>query len=318
MAHQRGKGIRERADIEEKVQDGIKVRNYSLKEGKSTLIDLLSEDEIQDAVDEYDRKVREAADKDFQRRMSALDEKMAKELNEEEGLEEQEKKDGSLEPSELEQKLKTLTKDDRIAVIGDSIVYGFEVEGSLTWIGKLRREEEINLLNLGINGDTTGNMLSRFYEHVVGINAKACLIMGGGNDIMGETPLDYVSNNIVMMTQMALDKGIIPMIGVEPEPDHNHVPPEWKTIIDYETAKTNIRLYNDWLRELAKQNHFPLIDFDREMKNRLRAGYGRYFFDGVHPNPAGHSMMAKIAKDEFIKMGLLKKKDPIPDDKFAL
>ena len=54
------------------------------------------------------------------------------------------------------------------------------------------------------------------------------------------------------------------------------------------------------------------------MQSRLRAGYGRYFFDGLHPNPAGHKIMAAIAKDAFIEMGILKKGSDKIDEKFSL
>lgn len=311
------------ANVEKQLVDGMQVRTYTLKEGQDTLFKVMSEAEIEQAERDYDKKLQEEADRKFKEKNREMEQKLMGELAEENF-------DASAIPMEgaadsiaidteyIEEHLKKINKDDRIACIGDSITYGAQVEGSQTWIGRLRREEKINLLNLGIDGDTTGNMLARFHEHVIDLNAKAVLIMGGGNDIMGQTPVEYVNNNIAMMTQMALDKGIVPIIGMVPEPDHKNVPEEWKVVIDYNACRENLLIYKEWLLVFAKANCLPYIDFDSGMKSRLRAGYGRYFFDGLHPNPAGHKIMAAIAKDAFIEMGILKKGSDKIDEKFSL
>ena len=203
-----------------------------------------------------------------------------------------------------------------INALGDSITYGFEVEGTLTWIGRLRREEEINLLNVGINGDTCGNMLGRFKEHVIDLAPKAVFIMGGGNDILAGTPLEYVTNSVATMAQMALNKGIVPIIGIAPEPSPKDVPKEWHQLMDYNQVREQMATYKEWLITFAKANLLPYIDFDTGMKTKLHTGYGRYFMDGVHPNPAGHKIMASIAKQGFQDMGILPK--PEEDDRFSL
>ena len=317
------KNKKEKATVKKQFVDGMQVKTYSLNEGEDTLFKVLSEAEIEHAEREYDRKLQEEAEKRFQEKNRDMEQKLINDLKEEnfdasavpmEGA----AQSAAIDTENLKEHLELITKDDRIVCIGDSITYGTQVEGSQTWIGRLRREEEINLLNLGLDGDTTGNMLSRFHEHVIDLNAKAVLIMGGGNDIMGQNPIEYVTNNIVMMTQMALDKGIVPIIGIVPEPDHKHVPDEWKVMIDYEACKENLLIYKEWLLVFAKANLMPYIDFDTTMKNKLRTGYSRYFFDGLHPNPAGHKIMAAIAKDAFIEMGILKKGTDKIDEKFSL
>ena len=49
------------------------------------------------------------------------------------------------------------------------------------------------------------------------------------------------------------------------------------------------------------------------MKSRLRGGYGRFFMDGIHPNPAGHRIMADIAKEFFQSLGWLPPDPPKED-----
>lgn len=317
--------------VEKTSVDGMTVKTWTLNDKKDSLFRIYSEEELAAKEREYEQKMIEEAEARFrerERRMNAqIAQDMAAELQEE--MEEQGFVSSvvgaddvlgklRLDPDQVQAALSQLTKDDRIICIGDSLVYGFDVEGSLTWIGILRREERINLLNAGINGDTTENMFERFFEHVVQLEAKAVVILGGGNDVFGTTPLEYVTSNYAMMVQMAMNYGIVPIVATPTEPDHKKVPKEWKQFIDYDESCRKIQEYNRWLREFAKVNQLPLIDFDKEMHSRLKAGYGRFFIDGAHPNPAGHRMMAAVAKDAFIEMGLLEKKEKPVDHRFDL
>ena len=305
--------------VENTVVNGMKVRTYTLKDEKDTLFKVMTEEEMRQAEADYEQKQMEEAERRFKEREERLNQQIAGEM-EDTGFDasgvplESGAGSISLDTEQIAEAIEKIKKDDRIVCIGDSITYGYQVEGSLTWIGTLRREQEINLLNVGLDGDTTENMLMRFHEHVVDIQAKAVLIMGGGNDIMGGTPNEFVNNNIATMSEFALKYGIVPMIGVEPEPDHKNVPKEWKTIIDYDRACENLAVLKQWLITFAKANQLPLLDFDTAMKSRLRGGYGRCFMDGIHPNPAGHRIMADIAKEFFQSLKWLPP-DPPKEDK---
>ncbi len=304
--------------VENKVVNGMKVRTYTLNDEKDTLFKVMTEEEMRRAESDYERRQMEEAERRFKEREERLRQQLSGEM-EDTGFESSgipiENGAGSisLDTEHISEAIEEINKDDRIVCIGDSITYGYQVEGSMTWIGTLRREQEINLLNVGLDGDTTENMLMRFHEHVVDLHAKAVLIMGGGNDIMGGTPNEFVNNNIATMSEFALKYGIVPMIGVEPEPDHKNVPNNWKTIIDYDAARENLAIFKQWLITFAKANMLPLLDFDTAMKSRLRGGYGRFFMDGIHPNPAGHRIMADIAKEFFQSLKWLPPDPPKED-----
>lgn len=310
--------------VEKTVVNGMNVRTYTSTDRSTSVFEVKSQEQIDREIEEYEKKQIAEAEAKFREREKQMEQQMKEELLEE-NMEvntvtlEEAARERQLDASKIADRLSKISKDDRIICIGDSITYGFEVEGSQTWIGRLRKEEQINLLNVGANGDTTEGMLGRFYEHVVQLKAKATVIMGGGNDIVGGTPLEYVTNNFAMMVQMAMDRGIVPIIGIEPEPNHSKVPQEWKTLVDYDAAVEKMHEYKNWLLQLAEMNALPCIDFDTKMKARLRAGYGRYFFDGIHPNPAGYKIMAAIAKEAFQEMGILPPDAPEPEDqRFAL
>lgn len=293
------------ADVEKKVQNGVQIKTYSVAEGADTVYNVRTESEIDKELTYYQKRMQ------YEQEHKLNGEMESSEISAEEAA-----AAIRIDPEEVAEKLALIVKDDRIVCIGDSITYGYEVDGSQTWIGRLRRENEINLLNVGVNGDTTEGMLTRFKEHVIDLNPKAVLIMGGGNDILGGNSLEYVTNNVATMAQMALDKGIVPMIGVAPEPSPKDVPEEWKTLMNYDLIREELATYKEWLITFAKANLLPYVDFDSGLKSKLRSGYGRYFFDGIHPNPAGHKIMASVAREFFQELGLLPK--PEEDDRFAL
>ena len=315
MQNEKGK---DRATVATTNVGGVQVRKYTINSEDDTLVKIKSEAEEQEDIENYEKKMQDEADRKAAANARLFKDQLKSDLEEadfdvnDETLEQAAQK-LRLETGDIKARLAELKKSDYIFCIGDSITYGFEVDGPDTWIGRLRREEEINLINVGMNGDTTAGMLDRFHEHVLNYRPKAVLIMGGGNDIMGGTPLEFVSNNISMMAEFSLQRGIIPMIGIEPEPYHKNVASELKNLIDYEQVKENLAGLKQWLTAFAQANSLPFIDFDSGMKSRLRTGYGRYFFDGIHPTPSGHRIMAAIARDAFTEMGLLEK-EPEPED----
>ena len=187
---QENKGDYAEQKVENTTIDGMAVRTYTLLDQDDSLFRVLSEDEIAKKEAEYQKKQMEEADRQFDERERRMNAQISGEMDDSGFDAGAVKAEGAadrvrLDPEQAEERLKTIKKDDRIVCIGDSIVYGYEVEGTLTWIGRLRREEEINLLNVGLNGDTTEGMFDRFKEHVVDIEAKAVVILGGGNDIIG-------------------------------------------------------------------------------------------------------------------------------------
>lgn len=178
--------------VENTTVDGMAVRTYTLLDQDDSLFRVMTEEEIAKKEAEYQKKQMEEADRKFSERERQMNAQIAGEMADSAFAAGATAAEGAadsirLDPDQVEDRLAAIKKDDRIVCIGDSIVYGYEVEGTLTWIGRLRREEEINLLNVGLNGDTTEGMFDRFKEHVVDIQAKAVVILGGGNDIIGST-----------------------------------------------------------------------------------------------------------------------------------
>ena len=79
----------------------------------------------------------------------------------------------------------------KLICIGDSLTFGYGVHLSQRWTRLCAQETGWELVNEGINGDTTGGMLARMQGGVLaelregglGADRPYALLMGGSNDV---------------------------------------------------------------------------------------------------------------------------------------
>ncbi len=147
-----------------------------------------------------------------------------------------------------------------IAFMGDSIT-------AFWWLPKT---------NLGIYGDTAGEMLARFPTEVLGHGYKAVVILAGTNDVRVPTqPIDVyapqAAANIAKMASMADGAGIQVILC--------KIPP-----IEGELGR--VETLNALIETLAQQQNYKLVDYYAPM-----VGHANYFRDGEHPNDAGYFVM---------------------------
>ena len=176
------------------------------------------------------------------------------------------------------------TTPPRAVLIGDSITEGWSAT-DLALIGA-------DVVDRGVSGQTSAQIMARFYQDVVRLRPRVVHIMCGTNDIAGNTgptsPEAY-ANAVLAMVDMARANHIAVVIG--------SIPPAgvlgWRA--QFRPA-AQIIAFNQWLRDLARQRglvyadyHSALADADGAMKPGLSR-------DGVHPTPAGYAIMLPIAR----------------------
>lgn len=76
----------------------------------------------------------------------------------------------------------------KLVCLGDSLTYGYKVKPSETWPSLVKQKLNIEVLNKGINGDTTMGMLGRYNFDVRSESPSHVILMGGGNDLIWECP----------------------------------------------------------------------------------------------------------------------------------
>ena len=149
-------------------------------------------------------------------------------------------------------------------------------------------------VNRGISGQTTPQMLVRFYPDVINLRPAAMIILAGTNDIAGNTgpqTLEMIEDNFRAMCELAQKHGIkvvlcllLPISDYTQHKMTDHRPP------------ADILKLNDWLRRYAANIHAQVADYYSVLvdgNGMLKEGYSD---DGLHPNGRGYALMAPEAE----------------------
>lgn len=170
----------------------------------------------------------------------------------------------------------------RVVFLGDSITENWLL-GDPALFGPA-------VLNRGIGGQTTPQILLRFYQDVVMLRPRAVHIMAGVNDIMGNQGPSSdaaIVNNIRAMIDIAKANGIRVMLaGITPSQAFLARPD-----VD---LRPRIAEVNRQLALLAVEERISFVDYSPALANAaggLNASLGN---DGLHPNRAGYAAMRSV------------------------
>ena len=172
----------------------------------------------------------------------------------------------------------------RVVFMGDSITQIWGVDDPDFFSG--------GIVNRGIGGQTTPQMLVRFQADVVALKPQLVHIMAGTNDVAGNTgpssAEDY-KNNIKAMVTLAKASGIKVILA--------SIPPAatftWKPAL--KPAGQIVEL-NAWLKAYAKVEKLGFVDYHSALATPDGALRPELTFDGVHPNHAAYQVMAPLAR----------------------
>ncbi len=195
----------------------------------------------------------------------------------------------------------------RIVCLGDSITQGGEGPGGYVWLVRhylnaLYPEQPIEVVNAGISGHKSTDMLARFQRDVLDKKPDLVTISVGVNDVWhgfmdnhpdGDGPRaiplpeyrQHVEDMIVQAEKIGA-KVVVLSTTVIHEDDTNK-----------ENAK--LKTYNAALRELAKKHHAGFVDYQKPFWALITAyqhqtgGHELLLtVDGVHMNATGNRVMA--------------------------
>jgi lysophospholipase L1-like esterase len=148
------------------------------------------------------------------------------------------------------------------------------------------------VVDRGISGQTTTQMLARFRADVIALRPKAVHIMAGTNDVAGNTgaaTMETVEGNIQSMAELARAHGIKVILASIPPAAAFPWSPAMRPV-------PQIAALNAWLRGYAKANGFGYVDYFAALatpKGAMKPGLAS---DGVHPTPQGYAIMRPLAK----------------------
>jgi acyl-CoA thioesterase-1 len=169
----------------------------------------------------------------------------------------------------------------RIVFMGDSITEGW----------KERRPEFFrgDRVDRGISGQTTSQMVGRFYADVIALHPAIVHILAGTNDIAGNggpTSLDAIENNLRSMVELAQAHHIRVILGtVLPATRYS-----WRPTID---PVPSIHALNAWIRRYAQARGVTVVDYYSILDDGRHGLAQADSDDGVHPSAAGYARMEK-------------------------
>ncbi|MFY9645586.1 MAG: SGNH/GDSL hydrolase family protein [Terriglobales bacterium] len=181
----------------------------------------------------------------------------------------------------------------RVVFMGDSITESWALADSFPGKGYVNR---------GISGQTTSQMLVRFRQDVIGLQAKVVVILAGTNDIAentGPISVEGIEGNMASMVDLAKRNGIrVVLASVLPVQQY-----PWRPEI---APVEKIRALNDWMKDYAAKEGLIYLDYFSATVNEKLGMKAELSEDGVHPNKPGYAVMAPLA-EKAIAAALKKK-----------
>jgi lysophospholipase L1-like esterase len=146
------------------------------------------------------------------------------------------------------------------------------------------------IVNRGIAGQTSGQILLRFYADVIELRPRRVHLLCGTNDVAGNSgptlPEDY-QRNVAAMADLARAHGLQMLVA--------SLTPAEKILWSPDAEpKVWIPRLNDWLRAFAAERSLCFIDYFAELSDgagRLREEFSG---DGVHLTRAAYRVMRKL------------------------
>jgi len=173
----------------------------------------------------------------------------------------------------------------RVVFMGNSITEGWVQYWPAMFAGK-------PYVGRGIGGQTTPQMLVRFHADVVALQPAVVVILGGTNDIAGNTgpaTNEMIQQNLQAMTEIAQANGIrVVLSSILPVFDY-----PWRPGLQ---PAARIVVINSWMKAYAARVAATYVDYHTAMADErqgLRVNLGG---DGVHPNEAGYRIMAALVE----------------------
>jgi len=206
-----------------------------------------------------------------------------------------------------------LEKGDKLLMIGDSITdcgrarpvgEGFAGLGDgyvrlvYALLTAVYPEKLIRVINMGVSGNTVRALKERWDTDVLALRPDWLSIMIGVNDVWRQfdapqmvgvhvLPEEY-ENTLEMLVKQTrpLLKGLVLMRPFHIEP------------LKEDAMRSTVDLYGDIVKKIAEKYDAIFVDTQAAFDKLLQYGHSsRYSWDRVHPDLAGHTVIAKAFLD---------------------
>lgn len=203
-----------------------------------------------------------------------------------------------------------------ICALGDSITNGYWDEEGLGWFGRLstmlakKYPYKFGFNNLGMDGDTSFDVLYRLRGEALSRNPDILLIAIGVNDLIRwlapDAPFDLspgkrfeIWQNILKTAKAAAENILV--MSILPI-EESRMPCEGSFGRLLYSFNKDIDAYNTEISGWCKEFDIPFLDQSTVWK---KLNIQEHLYDAAHPNAKGHQMMANTVFEEMKKLGWL-------------
>lgn len=200
-------------------------------------------------------------------------------------------------------------KSMRIIALGNSLTAGLTIDYSdspysfklapyteylknlaIDFLKSRKAEVRIDIMNKGVCGDCTSDMLMRFDRDVVKKEPDYVIVLGGTNDLGGgENPIN-VFDNLKKLYQRAESNNINPIACTIP------------SILGLDYLIPPRLELNELIKDEAVKRKIAFLDlFEATVDIKTNRLSDKYSSDGLHLSPEGYKKFGEIIFDEWLK-----------------
>lgn len=173
---------------------------------------------------------------------------------------------------------------ERVVALGDSLTFGYGASQNLSYPKILAQKTGWEVINAGVNGDTTANVLSRL-EGVIAQKPKLVLLGIGGNDVLRRIDSDVTKDNLLSIIDQLQNHDIEVILIAQPYLSPSNL-----------IGKASD---NPIYKQVAKQKDIPLFakSWSRILSdNTLKS-------DQIHANDLGYRKFAEELYEFLQELG---------------
>ncbi|MCF0137173.1 MAG: hypothetical protein HUJ66_02285 [Oscillospiraceae bacterium] len=190
----------------------------------------------------------------------------------------------------------------KLVFIGHSIVrgYPYDMIRSFPFVVGEILGEDCEVVNLGVNGETTAEILRRFDNEALSERPDAVFLMAGTNDFVFRTDNAEAAAELCRRMRLTAQEKGLRFVHVSPPPiDAELANDAWlgTGIAVYRMAQEDLGEFSELLRLDAEQSGCGFVDCFHGY-----AAYDRYA-DGLHPTAEGQRLIARLCL-EWIKANM--------------
>ncbi len=162
--------------------------------------------------------------------------------------------------------------------------YGDEKSQYAYWM--MRAHPSWEVLNRGINGERSDQVLARFRRDAAGEEPRFIVILAGVNDIYQGYPVDFAEGNLLRMYEMALKINATPVAC---------------SVLPYDSMNSRQAIrrrdLNMWIADKSATLAIPFCDTAKAAADPENADRLDGTPDGLHPDVEGYKKMAGVISD---------------------